>query len=304
MNVKKSIYTVCLSIVTLVEVHAQAVESVAKEGHWLTWVLENFVLLLGLAVILGSMVTLGRLFQDIMYTYRRSINPELYVEKESATEQTNIFQRAYNWAWSIVPVQKESDILLEHAHDGIYELDNKLPPWWLYGFYLSILFAVGYIYYYHYSDHATNMEIEYATEMRNAEIARRAYLRGQANLVDESNVTALDGKALAQGRVIFSVNCASCHGVDGGGGVGPNLTDEYWLHGGGIANVFKRIKYGVPQKGMIAWKAQLSPSDIQKVASYIMSIQGSTPANAKGPQGSKYVSENPDLDEKDLSYQE
>lgn len=104
--------------------------------------------------------------------------------------------------------------------------------------------------------------------------------------VDENSVVVLtDAGAIAAGKGIYDGNCASCHGVAGEGLVGPNLTDAYWLHGGGIKNVFKTIKYGVPAKGMIAWQNQLNPEAIQKVSSYIVTMQGSNPANAKAPQG-------------------
>ena len=90
---------------------------------------------------------------------------------------------------------------------------------------------------------------------------------------------------MGQGELIFKSFCAACHGQKGEGTVGPNFTDEYWIHGGGIQNVFKTIKYGVPDKGMIAWAAQLKPADMQKVASYILTLKGTNPPNPKAPQG-------------------
>jgi cytochrome c oxidase cbb3-type subunit 3 len=94
---------------------------------------------------------------------------------------------------------------------------------------------------------------------------------------------------LNEGKATFEKLCSACHRADAGGQVGPNLTDEYWIHGGGIHNVFKTITYGVPDKGMLSWKSQLTPKQIQQVASYILSLKGSNPAGGKEPQGDKWV---------------
>jgi cytochrome c oxidase cbb3-type subunit 3 len=191
-----------------------------------------------------------------------------------------------------VPVEQEDSILTDHDYDGIRELDNNLPLWWKYMFYLSIVCAGVYLYYYHFSG-VGNLQIEeYKQEMAQADKEVEAYMKQSANSVDENNVKRLtDTKRLESGKVIFTQNCAACHGKDGEGGVGPNLTDEYWLHGGGVKEVFKTVKYGVPQKGMISWKTQLSPGNMQEVTSFILSLKGSNPQNPKAPQGDKYEGE-------------
>lgn len=187
------------------------------------------------------------------------------------------------------PVEEEEEIELDHNYDGIRELDNNLPPWWLYGFYASIIFAVIYLVRYHVTHSAPLPLEEYSIEMAQAAQAKEEYLKTAANLVDETNVTQLtEAPKLEAGGKIFATNCAVCHAPDGGGGVGPNLTDAYWLHGGGIKDVFGTIKYGVPSKGMISWKDQLTPQQIQQVASYVLSLQGTTPADPKDPQGDLY----------------
>lgn len=108
--------------------------------------------------------------------------------------------------------------------------------------------------------------------------------------IDENSVTLLTDKAgVGAGMKIFQEKCTACHGAEGGGAVGPNLTDDFWLHGGSVQDVFKVIKYGVPEKGMISWEKQLSPTDIQKVASFVLSLKGTKPANAKEPQGELVV---------------
>lgn len=185
-----------------------------------------------------------------------------------------------------VPIEKEADIMLQHPHDGIYELDNRLPPWWINMFYLTIIWAFGYMYYYHFGGNGASQKEEYKQEMEVAKKQIAVALAGKANSVDESNVTALtESGPVGEGELIFKNTCAACHGQSGEGGVGPNFTDDYWIHGGGIKNIFKTIKYGVPEKGMISWQSQLKPSDMQKVASYILTLHGTNPANPKAPQG-------------------
>ena len=190
-----------------------------------------------------------------------------------------------------VPVARESEIDMGHDYDGIRELDNNLPPWWKYSFYASIVFAFLYLGYYEiFGDWSS--EQEYITAMDEHEEIRSAYLARQADMVNEETVTVLaDASALSAGKKIFQANCVACHAADGGGNaIGPNLTDEYWLHGGSVNNVFTTIKYGVIEKGMTPWQDLLKPVEMQQVSSYILSeLQGSTPAAPKAPQGELYV---------------
>jgi cytochrome c oxidase cbb3-type subunit 3 len=186
-----------------------------------------------------------------------------------------------------VRVEQEEDILMHHEYDGIRELDNVLPPWWLWLFYGTIVWSVVYIFNVHISGTWLHQSDEYEQEMAQARADVEAYLAKAAASVDENSVTAMtDAGALAAGKVTFVTYCKACHGENGeGNAVGPNLTDAYWLHGGDIRNVFTTIKYGVVEKGMQSWKKDLKPAEIQQVASYILSLQGSNPANAKAPQG-------------------
>jgi len=188
------------------------------------------------------------------------------------------------------PAHEEVD--LGHDYDGIRELDNRLPPWWLYGFYICIVFAGVYLYRNHVSHSAPSSEEEYIAAVAKAAVEKEAYLKKAANKVDENTVTLLtDAGALADGKKIFVASCAACHGPEGQGIVGPNLTDDYWLHKGGIKDVFKTIKYGVPEKGMKAWETDFSPVQIAQLSSYIKSIHGTKPANPKEPQGDLYNEE-------------
>lgn len=185
-----------------------------------------------------------------------------------------------------VPIEREADIMMHHDYDGIRELDNSLPPWWVNLFYITIVFAGIYMYYYHWGGSGPSSKQEYEQQVEVAAQAKAVALSRMANAVDESNVTVVtEASRVSEGELIYKSSCAACHGQLGEGGVGPNMTDEYWLHGGGIKNVFKTIKYGVPEKGMIAWAAQLNPAAMQNVASYILTLQGTNPPNGKAPQG-------------------
>lgn len=184
------------------------------------------------------------------------------------------------------PIEKERDLIMEHKYDGIEELDNPTPPWFMYLFYLSMFFAIGYAFYYHVYQDGNIQETEYKTEVATAEKAREAYMKQFANSVNEDNVTASTAaKDLTEGSQIYTTNCVACHGDKGQGGVGPNLTDKFWIHGGGIKDLFKTITHGIPEKGMIAWEKTLNPLQVQKVASFILTLQGSNPPGAKEPQG-------------------
>ncbi|NEU09535.1 c-type cytochrome [Flavihumibacter sp. R14] len=186
------------------------------------------------------------------------------------------------------PLEEEKDLLIEHEFDGIKELDNPVPGWFNLLFYGSI--AVGFLYFitYHGTGWGQSQEQEYVSEMKLAEREKAAYLASSADKIDESNVkVSSEAGTLDAGKALFSTNCVACHGDKGQGSVGPNLTDEYWLHGGKIGSVFKTIKYGVPDKGMISWEKTLSPKQISEVSNYILSLKGTKPANPKAPQGDK-----------------
>ena len=184
------------------------------------------------------------------------------------------------------PLEQEQDILMHHEYDGIRELDNVLPPWWLWLFYGSIAWGVVYIVNTHMIDVWPPQQKEYAQEMAQAQVDIDAYLAAQMSAVDERSGELLtDAGALAQGASIYKQNCATCHGQLGEGTAGPNLTDPYWLHGGGIKEVFTTVKYGVSGKAMKSWKTDLKPVDMQLVSSYVLSLQGTTPPNPKAPEG-------------------
>jgi cytochrome c oxidase cbb3-type subunit 3 len=184
-----------------------------------------------------------------------------------------------------IAIAEESAIMTDHEYDGIRELDNSLPPWWKYGFYLTIVWAFGYMLYYHISSGPSSAQ-EYKSQMTQADNDLAEYRKMAKNRVDESNVAVLkEGSDLKTGSSIFIQYCAVCHAADGGGIVGPNLTDNYWIHGNDIKNIFTTIKYGVQGKGMKSWQQELSPVMMAQVSSYITTLQGTSPASPKAPEG-------------------
>lgn len=222
----------------------------------------------------------------------------LRTEKEkllSAAEMEEVKRTRLSW-WDrfnkLKPVSQEAELDLGHEYDGIRELNNRLPPWWLYGFYLTIVFAVIYLWRFHVSHNGPSSQEEYERAVASAQVRIDEYLKKKGESVDENNVTLLtSADDIQAGKAIFTdpAKCPACHGADGGGNtVGPNLVDNYWLYGGGIKDLFKTIKYGT-NKGMRSWKDDLSPKQIAQVSSYVLSLKGTKPATPREPQGELYV---------------
>ncbi len=182
--------------------------------------------------------------------------------------------------------QKVKDELLDHDYDGIQELDNDLPPWWLYLFYFTIIWGVAYLLYYHVFGVGDLQYAEYENEMKAAQAQYSAAEEAPAR---EAEATApLTGAAsIESGKTVYVTHCQVCHGQNGEGTVGPNMTDEYWVHGGKYSDIINTINVGVPEKGMISWRPVLKPEEIEQVASYILTLQGTNPPNAKAPEGEK-----------------
>jgi cytochrome c oxidase cbb3-type subunit 3 len=174
-------------------------------------------------------------------------------------------------------------LLLHHEADGIRELDNKLPRWWVWLFYITIIFSVIYFTYYHVLRAGDLMVTEYVKEMKKGDAIKSA-----AMAAFEKNMASLqpstDRQVLASGKATFSKLCAPCHRADGGGLVGPNLCDDYWIHGSNYVDNITTIWNGVPAKGMITWKSTLKPAEITAVASYIYTLRGTHPPNPKPPE--------------------
>ncbi len=243
------------------------------------------VLVLALLALVATLVAMKALLA--------ASKPQAEVAPKAVVEKQSLWQRFWNSLNASVPVTREDEIMTGHEYDGIKELDNRLPPWWVYGFYLTIIFSVAYLLHYHVFDTGKNQMEEYAYELEQAEEQVKAYLAQQGTVIDETTVTLLvDDAEIEEGKKLFSQYCAACHGPEGQGGVGPNFADEYWIHGGDVKDIFSVIKYGVPQKGMIAWQSQLEPKQIQLLSSFIVSLEGTNPPNQKEPQGEKYQRKN------------
>jgi cytochrome c oxidase cbb3-type subunit 3 len=242
-------------------------------------------------ILLFVAITLYKSFKVI---YQEHLNPTPYktheeklLEYEEWRKQKGNQPNIWNKLLSLKPLSAEKDLEIPHAYDGIKELNNPIPAWFNVLFYGTLIFAAGYLYYYHIGEHGERQDDEYQTEMAKADIAKQKFLAKSASSVDENSVK-IDPSQIAVGKGVFDANCIACHGQNGEGLVGPNLTDEFWLHGGGVKDVFKVVKYGVPEKGMVSWEKNMSSANISAVTNYILSLQGSKPANAKAPQGEKY----------------
>jgi len=173
-----------------------------------------------------------------------------------------------------------------HDYDGIRELDNRLPPWLKYLFYVTIVFAVSYLMLvFVFEDDSVIQEKEYQNEM--AELQQAEDQKAEAAPLEKKERTKEE--MLAAGKVTFEKICSVCHGKFGEGLVGPNMTDEYWIHGGSFEDMKQVVLNGVLEKGMISYKNQLSNQQIDDVLTYIQSLQGTNPPNQKAPQGEKYV---------------
>jgi cytochrome c oxidase cbb3-type subunit 3 len=184
-----------------------------------------------------------------------------------------------------VAIEDEHTIDLQHDYDGIRELDNKVPSWWMMSFYGSILFGVIYLIRMYGTQTLPTQLEELAEANKAAEVQKAEYLKLAANNVDENSVKLADAAGIAAGKDLFMANCVACHGRGGEGTVGPNLTDDYWLHKGGLKNIFYTIKYGWAEKGMKSWKDDFSPSQIANIASFVTTLHGTNPPNPKEKQG-------------------
>lgn len=225
-----------------------------------------------------------------LYFSIRRINAELLPEKaEKAFKESKL---ASIWIWldkklftKAIPIEHEADALLDHNYDGIQELDNALPPWWKYGFILTIGFAFVYLLHFHVLGNGKNPTEEYQEEMSKAQIEKEAYEAKNKDRIDEANVPMADAAGIKSAEVNFLANCVACHGAKGEGGVGPNLTDDYWLHKGSLNDIYNTIKKGYPDKGMQSWASKFNPKEMSQLASYVKTLKGTNPPNGKAPQG-------------------
>lgn len=245
--------------------------------------------------IIASVIVL-----ELLLIFYLAFGIRSFLKKESATIVAQPLEAVKNekipWFDRIYNRNTDADIIkldLGHDYDGIKELDNDIPIWWKYGFGFCILFAIVYLYSYHIAESRPLQQKELQIDQEIAAIKQAAYLEKSANNVDEKTVKMLGLSDIEAGKALFIKPgaCATCHAengssiVNGAPGIGPNLTDEYWIHKGDLKSIFATIKYGWPEKGMKSWKDDYSPLQIAQLASYVKSLQGTNPSPAKEKQG-------------------
>ena len=283
---------IAVTVLTMITSGTLSAQNVVLQGVEQSsyWGLGTFIFYLMLFIIVFELLVAWMLYTTTMELLGiANRNRQKAEARAESTVKHSSFIEKIN---ASVTIEKETDIMLDHNYDGIRELDNDLPPWWKYGFYLTIVISVIYLIHYHVSNTGKLQRAEYEDQLAQAKIDAEEYRKKSSNLIDENNVTLLiDKESLASGQNIYMDNCSACHGREGQGGVGPNLTDDYWLHNGGIKDIFKTIKFGQPEKGMKAWQQDLSAKQIHEVSSYIKSLRGSNPANPKEAQGELYKEE-------------
>ena len=255
--------------------------------------INNDILTIALIVVMAVILLAAWMVLRAVQTMVRVTMPQVLADEKAAKAEAKKARQNEGRTWwhklmGLHALSEEKDLVIEHAYDGIKELDNPVPAWFNGMFYASVVFAVVYLCVYHVFGWGMNQDQEYEHEMAIAEQARQEWLAQSSNNIDENNVTVdLSPETVAAGQAIFSQNCIACHGGQGEGGIGPNLTDEYWLHGGEVKDVFRTVKYGVLDKGMVPWEQSLTPAQLAEVTNYIISLRGTNPPNAKDPQGDK-----------------
>ncbi len=279
-----------LSLLSQVTFAQDAANLVVKEipnygGLWAT-TFYFFLTVLGMEVIviLFLAFSIRRMYVELLPQKIKETNKGSKLLARWNQLNDKIFTKA-------VPLETEADILLDHNYDGIKELDNALPPWWKYGFYITIGVAFIYMLNFHVFDIGLDPTQEYNAEMESARIKKEMYDANNKDRIDENNVPMAASDGILAGKNLFEANCIACHLKDGGGTVGPNLTDDYWLHKGSLNDIYNTIKVGYPDKGMQSWSSQFTPKEISYMASYIKTLVGTKPAAPKAQQGEFYIDE-------------
>jgi cytochrome c oxidase cbb3-type subunit 3 len=263
-----------------------------EKPAFIEYPITQFFLLMVLLILIAIELILKSI-ENVMFQTLSEEGKERYLETKSKQWEWSWGKKMYKKLLGSEPIEAEGEIILDHNYDGIKELDNKLPPWWVYLFYATILFGVIYLIRFEiYGDY--DQELEYELEVAAAQAEIEAYKKTAKDLVDVNTVELLtEASDISAGKAIFETNCVVCHMADGGGGIGPNLTDEYWILGGGIKNVFNTVSEGGRAgKGMVSWKQTLKPLEMAQVSSYLLTFQGTTPANPKAAEGDLWVDEN------------
>lgn len=268
----------------------EAVASVAKAANYggmsqLQFYLLSGVIMLEVIVILFLAFMARRTYRALM-----GLDEEKVAEAKEASRWVEWWnQLDQKFFTKAIPVEQEADVMLDHDYDGIRELDNALPPWWKYGFYVTVVVAFIYMFYFHIFGTGMNPDQEYAAEMAEGRKQEEIYKAKTKDQVDENNITLADASGIAAGKALYNQSCVACHAADGGGGIGPNLTDNNWIHGGSLNDIYKTIKLGYPEKGMQSWQSVYSPIQMKNLTSFVKSLKGTKPANPKEAQGELFA---------------
>lgn len=224
-------------------------------------------------ILVGIIVYLKGMFKNFLNMIK--------TEQEKAAE-TPALKKINHILTDVVPIEEESKIMLHHEYDGIRELDNNLPPWWVWGFFATIVFAFIYIFNYHILG-TSDLQIKaYEKDIQKSEKEVKAYLSKMAMNVDETNATLMtEAGDIASGKSIFQTNCVTCHKDKGQGDIGPNLTDKSWIYGYDIKDIFKTVKLGTAN-GMPEHNSKLNPIQIQQVASFVLQLKETAGKEAQG----------------------
>jgi cytochrome c oxidase cbb3-type subunit 3 len=241
-------------------------------------------------ILWGIYVLIAVLLILTVFLFRISNALVGYLKGEEEKER----QSFWGSLFQVRSTSTDKDVMMDHSYDGITELDNPAPPWFMWLFYSTVIFAIVYFVRFSITGSGPTQEEEYLAEVAAHEAMLEKGGSGEKGGMNDNDVVMLaEAVDLKSGAEIYTDKCVACHGDQGQGNIGPNLTDQYWLHGGSFTDVYKTIKYGVIEKGMQSWQFQLKPKEMQQVASYIMTMQGSNPPNPKDPEGELYTPEAP-----------
>lgn len=291
----KKLFPIYVRIPVLFAIFFGAMEFFIDSGDrpaFLKYPIVSILLLLFLFVLIAMEIVLKAAYNVVDSLLTEEQRKAKEIEENLPFSESAFYKKWMHKLTRSNKEEEEGELLLHHDYDGIKELDNVLPPWWVYLFYACIAFSIIYMVRFHILGH-DDQTTEFNKAMAEAKIAVEEYKKTAPDVMDKEKVTLLTEQAdLDAGKAIYETNCVACHRADAGGAIGPNLTDNQWILGGGIKNVFNTIMEGGRDgKGMVAWKASIKPSDIQKVASYVLSLQGTNPKEAKAAEGDVWTEE-------------